>query len=867
MRWWPWRKRQRPMDEQLDAELRFHLGEIEREKIAAGLTAVEAHRQAVLELGGQEQLKEELRDVYRLATFENTVSNLKSGFRVLRKSPSVSIAVIATLALGIGANSAVFSAINAILLRPLPFPDADELVMLRQADRKAQNPWSFVAPLRLLDWDRSNTTFQVISGWYTSDISETSGDLPEKITEALVAPRFLQLWGISPAIGRDFAPEEQRFGGPLAALISHRLWQRRFHSDAGVIGKRLRIESSGYTIIGVMPASFLFPDHSVDIWIPNPMDAPYAQDRASTWFNVVGRLKPGVTIAKARADLAHVQSNLGRQFPKTDADLTVGVQPLKEDIVSGTRRSLWVLFGSVSLLLLIACSNVAALLLARTAGREREIAVRFSLGASRASIVAQLMTECFVLAGIGSAAGLFIAYAGASVLRTFAKSLPRVEEITLDWRIVAYTLTCGIAAIFVCGLFPAIRGTRRSIAGKLAHASRSQVSTKNPLQWLLIGIQVAFAVTLLCGAGLLLRSFEELGRVSPGFETAHILTLRISANWGETAAMDKLTAHINQTLDTLRATPGVLAAATAGELPGVPGDNRTELKMSEGRAESEGKILAQSRFVSNGYFETMKIPVLQGEGCRATANYFSSIVVNRSFANTYFRESSAIGHHLEMATSQFLPTPVTISGIVADAREQGLNHEPVPTVYWCVSAPYPTPYFLIRAKGDPLSVAQAVRHSVHRVAPSRSVYDLESLDQQLSASYSENRLRTILLALFAVSAVSLVCVGLYGTLSYFVALRRREIALRLALGAVRGQVTGHFLWRGMAVTAVGCAGGLILAAASATGLSGMLYQVSPLDVRTYLAVSVLMLSVAGMASLLPALRASRVEPMDVLREE
>jgi putative ABC transport system permease protein len=402
MAWWTFFRYRRPPDAQLDSELRFHIDALIQEKIAAGLTAEEARREAMLEFGGREQLKEELRDVHRIATVENTISNIRSGIRWMRKSPAFSIAVIVTLAFGIGANSAVYSAIDAILLRPLPFPNGDELMVLHQNNRKVKNPETHVAPVRLEDWNRLNTTFQAISGWYTQDASETSGVLPEKVTEALVAPRFLQVWGVSPALGRDFTPEEEHFGGPDAVLISDRFWRRRFHADPNALGKSLHFERSSHTIVGIMPARFLFPDHDVDMWVPSPPDAPYAQSRESTWFNVIGRLKPGVTVAEARANLSNVQAQLGRHFPKTDGALNVDIQVLKETTVAGVRRSLWILFGSVSLVLLIACTNIAGLLLARTTEREREISVRFSLGASRASVVAQLLTECFVLALTGS---------------------------------------------------------------------------------------------------------------------------------------------------------------------------------------------------------------------------------------------------------------------------------------------------------------------------------------------------------------------------------------------------------------------------------------------------------------------------------
>jgi predicted permease len=863
--WWKFGLRKPSSETQIDSELRFHFEKLIEEKLAAGFTPDEARRQAILEFGSREQLKEEVREVHRMALLDSAVANVRSGFRLIRKSPAFAASVIITLGLGIGANSAVFSAIDAILLRPLPFPNSAELVMLHQYDRKAKNPETFVAPVRLQDWNRLNSTLQAISGWYTEDVSELSGAVPEKVTEALVAPRFLQVWGVSPALGRDFSPREEHFGGPDAVLISDRFWRSRFHADPKVLGKRLRLDKYSYTVIGVMPASFAFPDHDVDVWCPSPMDAPFAQSRESTWFTVIGRLKPDVTLARAQANLASLQAQLGKQFPKTDGDLRINIQRLKESTVGGVRRSLWVLFGSVSLLLLIACANIAALLLARAAEREREMSVRFSLGASRAHAIAQLLTECFVLALTGSVLGLLMAMAGSKLLRSLAQGLPRAEEITLDWRIVLYTLGCAVLATLLCGLFPAFRATSRGLATRLAQGSRSQVSARNPLQWLLVGIQVALAVTLLVGAGLLLRSFQELARVTPGFEISHVLVLQISGNWGETADMKKLTTRMDRTLDELRVVPGVRAAATSAMLPGMPADSHTELKISEGRADAEDKIVADSRFVSNGYFGAMQIPLLAGESCRASLN--NTAVVNRSFAAKYFGASPAVGHHVQFVSSSFITTPAEIRGIVADAREQGLNRDPEPTVYWCVSAPDPSPYFLIRTQGDPMKMADTLRQKIRQIEPARSVFGVSSLQEHLSGNFAEDRIRMLLLTLFAVTAVSLACIGLYGTLSYFVAVRRKEIGLRLALGAIRTQIIKQFLVKGLSVTLAGCLAGLFLAVALVRGLSGMLYGVSRFDPTTFCGVVCLMFAVATLASLAPSIRAARFEPMEALRDE
>src|SRR5215469_13127290 len=389
-------------EQDFDRELQFHIEAVAREYEAKGLTPAEAHRTAMLEFGGKEQTAQSLRDVHAVGLLERARGNIKAGFRLMRRNPGFSLAVILTLALGIGANSAVFSAIDAVLLRPLPFPHSEELVLVRQYEPAGKNPNTFVAPVRLHDWSRMNSTFRGLTGYYTEDESELSGELPEKVTRALVTPGFLSVLGVSPALGRNFTPEEEKFGGPDAVIISDRFWKRRFGGDPNLLTKSVRFGKTSTAIVGVMPPSFQFPSTDVDIWSAVPFDGPYTQDRGSTWYSVIGRLKPGATLEQARADMSTVQDQLGKQFPRTDAKLAVQADPLKENTVGSVRRSLWMLFGSVTLLLLIACTNIAALLLARTTEREHEISVRFSLGASRRTVMAQLLTETFVLALSGT---------------------------------------------------------------------------------------------------------------------------------------------------------------------------------------------------------------------------------------------------------------------------------------------------------------------------------------------------------------------------------------------------------------------------------------------------------------------------------
>jgi putative ABC transport system permease protein len=857
----------RSRGDDLDREVAYHIDALARDYEARGLSPEAARRQARIDFGGREQITQQLRELHISALLEAVRANLRAAFRFPRKAPGLSAAVILTLALGIGANTAVFSAIDAVILRPLPFPQGDQLMTIEQYDTKGKSPVTFVAPKRLEDWNRLNHTFQALTGWDTEDESETSGALPEHLDNAFVAPRFLQVWGVAPELGRDFTPAEEHFGGPNAILISNRLWHRRFHADPSVIGKQLHFGGYAHTIVGIMPASFRFPNPDVDLFTPSPADSPIAQDRKSTWYYVIGRLKPGVTRQQALADLSIVQRQLGQQFPKTDRDLGVRIQPLKSEIVGGIGSSLWLLYAAVTLLLLIACINIAALLLARTTDREREISLRFALGASRRTIVTQLLSEVLLLAVIGAALGIALAAGAVQLFHHFANALPRAAEITLNWRLLLYTFAAALVATLLSGLYPALRSTRRELAHALAQSSH-QVSTRGSLQWLLVGTQVAFAVTLLVGAGLLLRSFQELARVSPGFDAAHVLTLQISGSWAETADMKRLIQRIHSDLAALRSIPGVEATASGGwQLPGVPGQPQIELSLTEGEQDESHKIIAITHVISSGYFQTLGIPLLQGQDCDENDGGPPSVLVNRSFANRYLRQVTPIGSHLStVAQDAMMPTAV-IRGIVGDVREDGVNTAPSPAVYPCLSAPNPSPWFLIRTHGDPMSLVNSIRVKLRQVEPSRSVFNISPLEDHISDSLTENRLRTSVLTFFAGTAISLACLGLYGTLSYLGRMRRREMGLRLAIGATRPQIVRSLLGQGLRIVAIGCIAGLAMGLAASHLIQGMLYAVTPTDPETYAAIVLLVVIVATVACLGPALRAASTDPAEVLREE
>ena len=846
------------VERDIDRELAFHVAERADELRAEGVSADEAIRHARRQLGNFVVQRERAREVNVSAWLDALLRNLRLAVRTLIRSPAFSVSVIVTLALGIGANAAVFSAIDAILLRPLPFHDADRLVQLSEI--RTASAFTSIVPVRLADWNRLNTTFEVIGGYFTDDVVDTTSDLPERIRRAVVTPGFFDVLRVAPERGRRFTEEEHQFGAAPAVLLSERLWHAR-GADPAAPGTAIRSAGMTVTIVGVLPM-FPFADPNVDVWSPMPVNAPFAQSRAGGgWFTGIGRLKPGVTLDQAREDLKSVQARLATQFPDTDRDVSVGIEPLKETVVGGARRSLWLVFGAVSVLLLIACTNIAALLLSRAAQREQEVSVRFALGASRTAVCGQLLAEAGVLALAGAALGVPVALVAARAIHALAPDLPRLDEVTIGARSLLYTTAAAGAVALLCGLIPAVRGARRG--GSLSR-SGAQVVPRHSLQWLLVGVQVALSVTLAAGAALLLRTSDALSRVEPGFDASRVLTLHVTGRFGEDGGdYGRVVQRINGTLDALVALPGVHAAATTTQLPGVPGGQPQEFHLVEGRSASEPRLIAESRVVSPSYFAAMGIPVLSGDLCSrpGDARGVTEVMVNRSFADRYFPRRSVVGLHLAA------DTPDRITGVVGDARELGSDHAPVPTVYPCFSAPNPAPWFLVRTDGDPLATIGAIRGRLKQLEPLRPVYDIASLERRIADAYAQSYMRTVLLTLFAVTALALVSAGVYGTLSYAVSLRRREVALHLALGALRRTVVQRLLGTTLRVVGVGCAVGLFLALMFTQSLSAMLYGVSPSDPATLTSVIAIVVVVAATAALIPATRAAFVQPMSVLRED
>ena len=780
-------------------------------------------------------------------------------YRSLFRRPVFFCGVVFTLTLGIGANSAIFSVLDAVLLKPLPYPNSRRLMALFESNARQKQLHAGLAPVQIEEWDRLNRSFSAIAGGYTENVAETSGEFPEMLLNARVSARFFSVLGASPLLGRTFSPEEDLFNGPHAAVISERLWRRRFGADPAILGKLLRVGSYSYPIVGVMPDSVRFPAANVDFWVPAKLPpALIANARGSRWETTIGRLKEGVTPQAAQSDLAAVQARLAAEYPATDAHWIPVVEPLKEETVGGVRRSLWILFGAVSFVLLIACANVACLLLAQAHRREREIAIRFSLGARRAQVMRELLLEAFCLAIPGCLLGLAVSFAAIRLFRRAAAILPRADEIHLDWRLVAFTFSLSFITAILFGLIPALRSTR-------AEWSRTQIAGRHSIQRVLVSAQIALAIVLLIGSGLLIRSFARLTRVSLGFDPEHVLAFHISGSYGE--SQPHLAQRLNRTLEALQSMPGVTSAAFTMTLPGNPQPYINQFHIAGQDTETEGKrVFADEDGATPDYFRLLGVPLLSGTNCQINLdpNAQRTALVSRSFAERYFPGQNPIGHFIREAD---FPSQFQIIGVAGDIHKHGYARDPEATFYWCGLPSSPFPEVLLRTTGDPLALAEAVRKRIHEIDPSRAVYDVQRLSDYVSSTLTERRFQIALLGAFAAMALLLAAVGLYGVASFLVSLRTREFGLRAALGASPARIFGQIMREGAVMTAAGAVFGVGVALALTRYIASFLFGIPRTDAITFAAVPLLLACVSALALWLPARRATHVDPMQALRQE
>jgi putative ABC transport system permease protein len=787
--------------------------------------------------------------------------------------------VVCTLALGIGANSAIFSAVDAILLKPLPYPAADRLVSVYERNAGLRQATQLVAPGRLEEWNAQNRTFEALGASYFENVTDTSRPVPERVAAMNTSPRFFQVLDVAPALGRLPTPQEERFGGPPVIVISDAFWRRRFGADPSVLGRALTLGGTSRSIVGVMPPSFRYPTAATDVWSPTRAQPSFLAVRTARLYTTVGRLKPGVTLVQALDDLNAIQARLGEQYPSTDQGWGASLVPLKEEQIGGVRRSLWLLLGAVGLVLLAACGNVACLLLADATRREHEMAIRLALGADRRRVVAELIREGLLLALIGSLCGLLLARWGLSALRSLATELPRVAEVTVDLRLILFTFAVGATTTLLFALAPALQAARSAPADALSRGGRGHTGGRQLPQRLLVGTQVALAIVLLFGAGLMIRSFMRTQDVSLGLDPDRVVTFRMSAQWSE--RFDAVVQRQARTVARLSAIPGVEAAAFSQLVPagtdvppnefqirGRPPSLAGNTPSSGGTGDMREKTFAISRSVSSGYFRTLHIPVLRGDTCSSdpAVPVFSSALVTRSFADRYFRSEDPIGHEF-VSPGQLSNRTTKIVGVVGDVRESGFLKQAEPIIYWCGYNPYwPDQYFLVRTRSDRHVSMTAIREALKEIEPARAVYADQSLTELLAASLSPQRVNAILLALFATTALLLAAIGLYGVLSQLVSSRRREIGVRIALGARPSRILSAVVAQAAALTGLGIAAGLCTSLVLARFMATLVFGVSVRDPLTFVLVPLVLAAVAALAAIIPARRAGRVDPMEVLRD-
>jgi putative ABC transport system permease protein len=790
--------------------------------------------------------------------------------RALVRRPGFSTTAVLMLVLGIGATTALFSLVDTILLKPLPYPHPDRLVTVMESSPSKDKSVSLIAPGRVEDWNRMNQTFEFISGSYNENVTDTSGPEPERLAGRRVSPRFFETFGAAPLIGRKFTPGEEVDGGPGAVIISYGLWTRRYGQDPKVTSKRLVLAGKGYSIVGVMPKEF--SPSSTDLWAPAQIAPFLMRIREARFFSGVGRMKAGVTIEQAHADLARVQRQLGEQFPRTDKDWSAVVGDLKEARVGDYRRTLLLVFGAVALLLLIAVSNIAGLTLAQLHQREREMAIRSSVGASRGQVIGTVMREVLLIALAGASLGAGAAAICVNLIGKIFASLPRMAELTFDWRALAFAAGASLIAALVFGAIPAIQATRADLAPVLAESSRGIAGGRRALQRGLVVAQLALTVLLLSSAGLLLRSYYNLTRVDAGFNADHAVTFHVGAGWSEDRPrIGRMQLDI---LSALERVPGVEAAGITNFLPATGATLNYQVSVQGLSLNQESAVFnVGERTVSAGYLKALQIPLLAGDWCPQMRPVGSGAppqkaMVNRRFVELYAKGANVIGRNLGFVQNAGSMPSDEIVGVLGDVKEDGLAAAPAPYVYSCQNAGgWPDPEYVVRTRGDARALMQQIPAIVHQIEPTRAVFGVKLLDTLFDDALEQPRLNTRFLAAFAGAAMLLASVGLYSLISLIVTARTREIGVRIALGASAGQImrlvfagAGWMLGSGVAV-------GLILTVGAERLIKSALFGVSPLDVITLGSAVMVLAIVTAIAALLPARRAAAIDPLDAIRIE
>ena len=876
----------RRIDRDFEQELDAHLSMLIDENVRRGMTPEDARRAAHMRLGGVTQLREAHREMRGLPWIDNFWQDVRYAFRALWREKWVSLAALATLALGIGANTALFSVVDTVLLRSLPFADPGRLMVLGQQDSHADaGIQTYFSPTTFFDWRGQNHSFSSMSAIEAFDsVQMTFGGRGEAVQLAgeAVSASFLDVLGVRPALGRNIRPEEDFPDRNFVVLLSYALWQSSFGGSAAAVGRHITIDGFSFTVIGVLPSDFEFPGRP-SFLVPLARD-PNARWREGRDLEIVGRLRPRASVAQAQADLTSLTRRFERDGPPiltgehTEARLT----PLIESYVGEARPALLVLFGAVLCVLLIACANVANLLLARAATRRREMAVRASLGASRGRLVRQLLTESLVLAGIGGILGLLVAWWGAQFVIALVPRnmpIPRLDEMRLDPAVLMFTFGLVVATALLVGLVPALRGSRQSPALSMRQGGRGSIGGGSGLRSSLVTFEVALAMVLLVAAGLLLRTFSYLRNIDPGFSDRNVLACHLKLPDGQYRTDEQQSAFFAQVVDRVRNLPGVRSAAAVDGLP-VSGTGGGTWIHVEGKPEPppSQQLNVMVRSVTPGYFATLGVPFFAGRDFteadsgvldltrRQDQSKPLKLIVNKALVDRFLPGENPLGQRLAIFWGQTLAGEIV--GVVGNVRYRTLEEESEPTFYWPeAQRPRSDMDLVVRTEGSPLNWLGAVRGAVRSVDPNVPVADVQTLAGVVSEASSRTRFSLVLLVAFAGIAMLLAAIGLFGVMAYSVAQRTQEIGVRMALGARPAGIIKLVLREGMGLVLIGLAAGAGAAWGLMRFLSAQLYGVKPTDALTFIAVAAMLGTTAFAAVVLPARRASIIEPTVALRYE
>jgi len=865
-------------------ELAQHLDDHYKEAIARGCSPSEAQTSALSELTGSELLKRELARIERhypsnpvvlgqgrKNMIEDVWQDLRYGARSLRKNPSFTLIALVTLALGIGANTAIFSVVNAVLLKPLPYPDPQKLAMVYSTTPQAGNGKVPLCDADFVDWKNQNQIFENVAAFTSTRFSYSGGESPERLGGAWVTADFFSTIGVQPAMGRGFLAGEDDMNNPYLVVVSDGFWKRNLGASRDILEKQITLNARPFTIVGVMPPGFSFPEKDTELWAADGLNTTR---RGPYYLWGLGRLKPNATIEQAKTEMDVIAHRVQEQIHRPSSDWTWSSILLSERIVGDVRPALLVLLAAVVFVLLIACANIANLLLARATGREREISIRVALGASRGRLVRQLLTESLLLAGLGAAAGLPIAYFGVRLLIAVSPpDFPRLQEIGIDGRVLGMTMLIAVACGFVFGLVPSLQSSRLNLSQALKEGARgTDGSGRRRVRSALVVAEIAFSLVLLVGAGLMVKSFVKLQNVSPGFNPDRILTLHLTLPRARYDTNAKINTYNDQLIERINSVRGVEAAGLSISIP----PNNLEISDSfsiEGRPTPAGATedFVPILMVSPEYFTALGVPILRGRGFAATDKEGAPpvVIINQTLADRYFSGEDPVGHRLKVGgVDRPKNVWMEIVGVVSDVTYTGLDGRPSSAYYVPLAQnAWGAAYLVIRSSVSPTTLTAAIREQIWELDKDIPIANLATMDQLLSESVAQPRFRTVLVGIFAGLALVLASVGIYGVISYSVTQRIHEIGIRMALGAQTRNVSALVVREGLTLAIVGVAVGLGVSLVLTRLIETLLFEVSTTDRAVFAGVSMLLIVIAVLACWVPAVRAARIDPIAALRQE